>query len=328
MAVTNTNYTQSFAALNYSGFLFNKGNTATPLTSMISGRQKTTNHVEFSTGVEWTSGTGTQPAISEDASLVAPDGSTKTREQKTNVTQIFQYTYGVSDAKESNMGTMAGLNIAGQQPNPISERTFQRMAVLNKCAQDIEYTFLNGAYNKATADDEVNKTRGLLTAITSVNNQLGGKAITYWDVCDTIKALQDENAPTDNLVLGVNGVTRLQINADATQNKLTIVDNGRTINGINIMEYLTPMGRIGIVDLKYLPSGTAVLFNPAVLAPVHQIVPGKGNFYEEELAKLGAGTRWQIFGQVGLDYGPEWYHAKITGISTTFVHPGEESSSS
>lgn len=328
MAVVNTNYTQSFAALNYSGFLFNKGNTATPLTSMISGRMKTTDHVEFSTGVEWTSGTGEQPAISEDASLVAPNGSTKTRTQKTNVTQIFQYTYGVSDAKESNMGTMSGINIAGQQANPISERTFQRMAVLNKCAQDIEYTFMNGVYNKATSDDTINKTRGLIPAITSTVNQLGGKALTYWDVCDTIKAIQDQNAPTDNLILGVDAVTLLQINADATQNNLTIVDRGRTINGINIVEYLTPMGRIGIANLKYLPSGTAVLFNPSVIAPVHQLVPGKGNFYEEELAKLGAGTRYQIFGQVGLDYGPEWYHGKITGISTTFVHPGEESSSS
>lgn len=329
MAAVNTNYTQSFAALNYSGFLFNKGNTATPLTSMISGRMKTTNSVEFSTGVEYTSGTGSQPAISEDASLVAPNGSTKTREQKTNVTQIFQYTYGVSDAKESNMGTMSGINIAGQQANPISERAFQRMAVLNKCGQDIEYTLLNGTYAKATDDDKVNKTRGLLNAISSdTTNNIAGASLTYWDVCDTIKAIKDKNAPTNNLVLGVDSVTRLQINADATQNNLTIVDRGRNINGINILEYVTPMGTIGIVDLNYLPAGTAVLFNPSVLAPVHQLVPGKGNFYEEELAKLGAGTRWQIFGQLGLDHGPAWYHGKITGISTTFVHPGKESSSS
>ena len=324
MATVNTNYTQSFDALNYSGFLFNKGNVATPLTSMISGRQKVTNSVEFSTGVEYTSGTGTQPAISEDASLIAPDSTTVTRQQKTNVTQIFQYTYGVSDAKESNMGTLSGINIAGQTANPISERTFQRAAVLNKCAQDIEYTFVNGTYNKATANEEVNKTRGLLTAITSVENALSGTALTYWDVCDTIKAIQDKNAPTDSLVLGVDAVTRLQINADASQNNLTIVDRGRNINGINIVEFITPMGTIGLVDLKYLPAGTAVLFNPNVLAPVHQLVPGKGNFYEEELAKTGAGSRYMLFGQVGLDYGPEWYHGKITGIKTTFDHPGDE----
>ena len=41
----------------------------------------------------------------------------------------------------------------------------------------------------------------------------------------------------------------------------------------------------------------------------------------EELAKTGAGTKYQIFGQLGLDHGPEWMHAKITGINTNFVKP-------
>lgn len=29
----------------------------------------------------------------------------------------------------------------------------------------------------------------------------------------------------------------------------------------------------------------------------------------------------QLFGQIGLDHGPEWYHGKFTGISTTFEKP-------
>ena len=35
----------------------------------------------------------------------------------------------------------------------------------------------------------------------------------------------------------------------------------------------------------------------------------------EELSKVGAGTTYQIFGQVGLDHGPEWMSAKFTNIS-------------
>ena len=42
----------SFGVLNYSGMLFNKGNTRCPLSSIIGGRAKTTNHVEFVTGQE------------------------------------------------------------------------------------------------------------------------------------------------------------------------------------------------------------------------------------------------------------------------------------
>ena len=62
-------FAMSFGVLNYSGMLFNKGNTRTPLSSIIGGRAKTTNHVEFVTGQEFTSGGGAQPAISESASL-------------------------------------------------------------------------------------------------------------------------------------------------------------------------------------------------------------------------------------------------------------------
>ena len=65
-----------------------------------------------------------------------------------------------------------------------------------------------------------------------------------------------------------------------------------------------------------MPAGTAVLFDPSIMAPVHQMVPGKGNFFLEQLAKTGAGETYQIFGQIGLDHGPEWMSAKFTNIST------------
>ena len=37
----------SFGVLNYSGMLFNKGNTRCPLSSIIGGRAKTTNPVSY-----------------------------------------------------------------------------------------------------------------------------------------------------------------------------------------------------------------------------------------------------------------------------------------
>ena len=87
-------FATSFGVLNYSGMLFNKGNIRTPLSSIIGSRAKTTNHVEFVTGQEYSSAGGAQPAISETASLTAPDATVVTRTQKTNVTQIFQETVG------------------------------------------------------------------------------------------------------------------------------------------------------------------------------------------------------------------------------------------
>lgn len=311
----------SFGVLNYSGMLFNKGNTKTPLSAIIGSRAKNTNHVEFVTGQEYETGGGAQPAISENASLVAPDPSVVTRSQKTNVTQIFMESVGVSYAKESNMGTLSGLNIAGQQENPINELDFQVAAKMAKVNRDIEYTFINGVYNKATSDSEVNKTRGLVAAIESNVIDMGGKALGLWGVADLMKAVYDSNAPTTGLVLWCDATTMFQINADAVQNSLTIVPAAREVNGIKLSRLITPLGEVYLYLGEFLPAGTALLLNLSAIAPVFQPVPGKGNFFLEELAKVGAGKKYQLFGQIGLDHGPEWYHGKITGLSTEFKAP-------
>lgn len=312
----------SFGVLNYSGMLFNKGNTRTPLSAIIGGRAKTTNHVEFVTGQEYTAGgDGSQPEISENASLTAPDASVVTREQKTNVTQIFQESVGISYAKQSNMGTLAGVNIANQQANPVNELDFQVAAKIQKINRDIEYTFINGVYNKATSDATVNKTRGLIPAITTNVTVMGDKPLGLWDIADMVKKIYGANAPTDGLCLWCDAITLFQINADAVQNGLTVMPAAREINGIALSSVVTPIGIVYLYLGECLPAGTALLLNLDVIAPVYQPVPGKGNFFLEQLAKVGAGEKYQLFGQIGLDHGPEWYHGKFTGISTKFEKP-------
>ena len=312
----------SFGVLNYSGMLFNRGNTRTPLSSIIGGRAKTTNHVEFVTGQEYTGGgAGSQPGISENASLTAPDASIVTREQKTNVTQIFQEAVGISYAKQSNMGTLSGVNIANQQANPMNELDFQVAAKMQKVARDIEYTFINGVYNKATSDDTVNKTRGLIPAITTNTKAMGSKPLGLWDIADMVKKIYGQNAPTQGLVLWCDATTMFQINADAVQNGLTVIPASREINGIALSSVVTPLGVVYLYLGECLPAGTALLLNLDVIAPVYQPVPGKGNFFLEPLAKTGAGEKYQLFGQLGLDHGPEWYHGKFTGIAQSFTAP-------
>lgn len=314
-------FATSFGVLNYSGMLFNKGNTRAPLSSIIGGRAKTTDHVEFVVGQSYTTGGGEQPNISENASLTAPDASVITRTQMTNVTQIFQESVGISYGKESNMGTLSGANIANQTANPMGELDFQVAAKIQKIQRDIEYTFINGVYNKATTDSEVNKTRGLVPAITSNVIAMNGKPLGLWDIAEGVKTVYQSNAPTDGLVLWCDAITMFQINADAQQNGLTVVPVAREVNGIALSSIVTPLGVVYLYLGEFLPTGTALLLNLDVISPVNQPVPNKGNFFLEELAKIGAGTKYQIFGQIGLDYGPEWYHAKFTGISTAFEAP-------
>ena len=312
----------SFGVLNYSGMLFNKGNTRTPLSAIIGSRAKTTNHVEFPTGQEYEGGgTGSQPEITENGSLTAPEATSVTRTQKTNVTQIFHETVGVSYAKESNMGTLSGLNVANQQANPMNELDFQVAAKMQKVNRDIEYTFINGVFAKATSDAQANKTRGLVTAITTNTKAMASKPLGLWDIADMVKKIYGANAPTEGLCLWCDATTLFQINADAVQNGLTVVPAAREINGIALSSVVTPIGVVYLYLGECLPAGTALLLNLDVISPVFQPVPGKGNFFLEPLAKTGAGEKYQLFGQIGLDHGPEWYHGKFTGIAQTFTAP-------
>jgi len=314
----------SFAVPNYSGMLFVKGNARSPFSTLIGANPLVTNHVEFSCGQFWQAKTGTQPAISETDSLTAPQATVTTRQQKTNVTQIFQYSVDVSYGKMSNMGTLSGINVANQTANPQAELDFQVATTMAQAAADIEYTFLNGVYAKAANDGQANKTKGLLAAIeTNVVSGTTGTGADQvvssltWDlVTEALAKIHKQGGVISNYVLGVDSTAMIQLNKNAIDNKMTIVPASREINGLALNTIVTPLGTVALVLIDTLPAGTAVIFNPAMMHPVYQPVPGKGNFFLEPLAKVGASEKYQIFGQLGLDFGMEYLSAKITGILT------------
>ena len=301
--------------------LFNKGNTRTPFLSMIGGKTKYTSSVEFVLGQEYTSAEGDIPNISETASLTAPNASYITRKQNTNVTQIFQDAVAISYAKMSNMGTLAGANIAGQEANPMNELDFQVANKMKTLARSIEKTFIQGKYNKATTDAEVNKTRGIDEAIVSNAVDAKGKALDIWMVNDLVQKIDKANGDISNLTLWVDNTTLNQINGNAVEMGVEVGAFRSNEYGIQIRDLYLPTATVHIAQGQFIPEGTAYLLNFDAIAPVEQPVPGKGNFFLEELAKTGAGEKYQLFGQIGLDYGNEAFHGKITGISTTFTAP-------
>ncbi len=313
---------QSFLVPNYSGLLYNKANTDTPFLNSISGRVKYTNSVEFVCGQYYTSEEGAIPNISETASLTAPTATYVTRTQMSNVTQIFHETVAVSYAKESNMATLGGVNIAGQVENPTNELDFQTARKMEKIKRSIEKTFIQGTYNKAANDSQVNKTRGMLAAITTNVKAAAGAALDLWLVNEVVTGIANAGGDISNLQLLVNGVNLLQLHGNAVEMGMPVGDPYMNAYGIQVRDIILPIGTTIRVGLgAFLPDGVALIYNPAVCGPVEQPVPGKGNFFREELAKDGASYKYQIFGQIGLDHGPEWYHGKITGLSTTFTKP-------
>lgn len=329
MAANESNVVTSHNTLNYSGILFNKGNTKNPFLSMIGGRTRQAKAWTFATSIDYTTGGGTQPSITESASLTAPTPEKVGRTQNTNYCQIFHRAISVSYAKTSSMDQLSGVNIAGGAPNPADEVDFQIANALQAMRNDMEYSFISGVGQNGTHDDVAYKTTGLLSAISTNAVAAGGAALTYWHIAEAIRKISEAHAPTDNLVLLAKGVQIMQINANAISNKMTVIPASREINGIKLDQIITPFGYISLLPIEYIATTTvsstttnnAIVANIDYISPALLDVPGKGNFFVEQLAKTGASERYQLYGQAGLDYGAEWYHAKITGLTTTFSAP-------
>ena len=309
---------------NYAGELFTASYTDTPFLSMIGGLTggKLTNNFEFTTGVLYDYPDASQPAISEQASLTAPQATAIARRQEKNVTQIFHEVIDLSYVKQSNMGRLQGLNTAGQTANPANEKAWQIQKRLVKIARDVEYTFLNGTYAEATKADEANKTRGMIELCKSAagtNIDASGAALSDTLLKTLTRKMADNGAEFANTVLFANSYQKQMI-TEAFQKQLGFgLPASRNVGGLAIHEFETDFCKLGVVWNRFMPADTILVADVAHIAPVFQVVPDKGVLFEEPLAKTGASDKIQIFGQIGLDHAPAFLHGCIYGLATESV---------
>ena len=94
---------------NFVGQLYSSTPAVTPFLNLIRGNAVKTDNFQFSTGVEYSHEAASQPAISENASVIAPTAVSYVRSQNTNVTQIFHEKVSVTYAKQSSSGRLSGV---------------------------------------------------------------------------------------------------------------------------------------------------------------------------------------------------------------------------
>lgn len=160
---------------NYTGILHQLSPAATPLFSAIGGL--TGGGQTTSTEFEWQTFDLRNPGQNTKVEgATAPDPSARVRQNVTNVTQIHQSKVSIAYSKLAAYGQKAGSN--NDQPNPIkSELDWQVAQELKQMLLDVEWSFLNGTYNKPVNNSTARRTRGLVQAITS--NVIGrGTAVT------------------------------------------------------------------------------------------------------------------------------------------------------
>ena len=306
---------------NYAGELITSAKMETPFLSMIGGIHNggaTTNNAKFIIGQDYDMPVSSQPAISEKASLTAPDPTYITRNgQKFNVCQIFHETVGTSYVQQSNTGKMSGLALFGQNPNPVNELDWQTAIRLKKIARDVEYTFLQGKYAEATTVDTANKTRGILELCATGTTVAAAGADLSIDLLKTLyREINDAGAKKDNMVLFCNSYQKQAITSLYEKQIGYNKPAARNIGGMSITTLENDFFSMGIVYDPFMPADTILIADVAHIRPVFQPVPGKGILFREELAKTGASTSYQIFGQIGLDHGYAFMHGTITGLKT------------
>lgn len=92
----------------------------------------------------------------------------------------------------------------------------------------------------------------------------------------------------------------------------------RTVGGVNLQTIETDFGRVNLMLERMMPIDQIAVVSLEQIAPVFLLIPGKGFLFREPLAKTGASTKEQLYGEVGLRGGNELTHAKMTGLAVGF----------
>lgn len=177
-----TGLATTFDLPNYTGELFGLTPEDTPLLSSIgglSGGGQTT-----STEFEWQTYDLRDPSQrTRVEGATAPTAEERVRANVSNVVQIHQEKVSVSYTKQGAVGQLASpqsapFNHPGGGPNPITnELDWQVVQALKSIALDVNYSFINGAYNKPTTNSTARKTKGLLAAV-ATNRIAKGTSVT------------------------------------------------------------------------------------------------------------------------------------------------------
>ena len=265
----------------------------------------------FPVAQPWALSSASQPAITEAASVSSNTATTYTRSQDTNTVQIFQYTYEVSYAKQGTYGEISGIaNAFGDQP-VTDEVAFQRMAAMRQMAIDMEYTFLQGAYQAASDASTAAKSRGLKNAISTNAVAAGSVDLSKALMDEILRTMAGNGAQFENMVVMANAFHR-----QAISDIYGYAPTDRNIGGVSIKQIETDFAELGVVWAPQMPTDAVYIVDMSVVRPMFNPVKGQV-IIDEQLAKTAASDKYQIYTHAGLDYGPEEYHGKITGLTTS-----------
>lgn len=247
----------------------------------------------------------------------APTAEGRVRGTGSNVLEIHQEQVNVSYTKQAAtryVNSNSAANVPTGGANVVqNELAWQIQTELKQIARDVNASFITGTYQKPANNSTARKTRGLLEAISTNVTTPSGAELTSDMVLDLMQEIFDNGGiretETRTLLCGSTMKRRLTkaFVTDKNYQELT-----RNVGGVNLQAIETDFGRANIMLEPGIPADVLVVVSLEECAPVFLEIPGKGHFFAEPLAKTGASDKVQLYGEIGLEYGLESHHGKLT----------------
>lgn len=297
---------------NYLGELFFLTPSVTKFLSMIGD---VSGGVKAIGSTEWSWQDTDNPTPSQDTKLEGADAtfSARSRSVRSNVLQIHQEAFELSYTTQAARGNLAAdnLDITGVQPVQ-DERAIQAKLKLEKIRRDVNFSFLQGVYaNPADPTVAARQTRGIYNAVTTNVVDAGLLDLTKEHIDTLLRTMVDNGAVLFNPVFFAGSFNRQQVSSI-----YGYAPESRTVGGVRIEQVETDFATLGITYERDNPTNEVGVLDLSLVKPVALPIPGKGVFFAEPLAKTGSAEKWQYYGEIGIEYGIEEWHGKVTNLTT------------
>lgn len=173
--------------------------------------------------------------------------------------------------------------------------------------------FTTGAFSVSTLPAGTAITLGTATGLTFVSNR-GAVASTKATYNNLAQLVYDTGGITDldAATFIVPSSQKLALSGAFTTQ---YYEQSRTVGGVAVSTVVTDFGTLNVMLSRRLAQDTIVLASLDVCQAVFLETPGKGHLFAEPLAKTGASDDVQLYGEIGLAYGPETAHGMLTNLA-------------
>lgn len=294
----------------YAGELFLVSPSATPLLSLL-GSGVATDKKVFS----WqTVDLGSRVTTGRLEGAAAPTAGERSKSEVYNVCEIFQKQIELTYTAQAAINSLSNTYGGGVNGAP-NELDLQTMLALKDMALDVNYQFINGTKTIPVNNSSARLMGGLLEAI-STNEVTASGDLTAYDVNDAMQDIFDANGfEQGNMVMVVPSVQKMWLSkVYITASRL---ETSRNVGGVSVSQIVTDFGNLDIIIDNAMPTDTIMIINKAQVKPRILNIPGKGFLFVEPLAKTGSSDCYQLYGEIGIQWGNQLAHAKITGLTAT-----------